>query len=89
MKNDNWYMKALYYAILLIFIVIAVYPVVRVATISLRPGDRLLSTDLSLIPPDATIDNFVELFTERPFLRWVWNSTMVTERRIVTGKGMT
>ena len=78
MVNNKWPTKLLIYAILLLFVVIAIYPVIRVASISLRPGDRLLSTSLALIPPDATLENFRILFLERPFLRWVWNSTIVS-----------
>ncbi|MCB2199290.1 sugar ABC transporter permease [bacterium] len=78
MVKNKWPTRILIYAILLVFVLIAVYPVIRVASISLRPGDRLLSTSLALIPPDATLDNFRILFTERPFLRWVLNSTIVS-----------
>jgi len=68
----------LIYAILFIFVVISVYPVLRVFSISLRPGDQLLSTSLALIPENASWDNFKELFTERPFLRWMFNSCLVS-----------
>jgi len=78
MANNRWPTRLLIYAILLLFVLIAVYPVVRVASISLRPGDRLLSTSLSVIPEDATGENYRVLFTERPFFRWVWNSAIVS-----------
>lgn len=78
MKKDKWPTRLLIYLVLLIWVVIAIYPVIRVFSISLRPGDRLLSTSLAIIPADATLENFRILFTERPFLRWMWNSTVVT-----------
>ncbi len=78
MQNDKWPVKVLIYAILSIWILISLYPVIRVLTISLRPGDQLLSTSLAIIPPGATLANFIELFTERPFLRWMWNSALVS-----------
>ena len=53
------------------------YPVLTVVTVSLRPADRLLSTSLEIIPDDATFHNYVALFTERPFARWLLNSTIV------------
>lgn len=73
------------YAVLILFAVLSVYPVTRILTISLRPGDRLLSTSLQIIPDDATLDNFRVLLTETPFLRWVFNSLLVAFVVTVTG----
>lgn len=73
------------YAILILFTAFAVYPVLNVLTISLRPADRLLSTSLEIIPANATWDNYVELFRDRPFLLWMWNSTMVSLVVTLTG----
>ena len=41
---------ALRHAVLLVFVAISVYPALNVFSISLRPGNRLRSTDLSIIP---------------------------------------
>jgi arabinogalactan oligomer / maltooligosaccharide transport system permease protein len=73
------------YLALAIFAVIAVYPVLQVVTISLRPADRLLSTSLEIIPDNATLQNYVELFTKRPFLTWLGNSTLVSLVVTLTG----
>lgn len=78
MKKDKVYIRLIIYLILFIFLTISIYPVIRVLSISLRPGDKLLSTSLSIIPPDATLESFVELFRDRPFLKWLWNSTLVS-----------
>lgn len=66
------------YLFLIIFTLAALYPVINVFTISIRPNDKLLSTSLSIIPENATFKQYVELFTNRPFLLWVWNSTVVS-----------
>jgi arabinogalactan oligomer/maltooligosaccharide transport system permease protein len=76
---------ALRHAVLLVFVLIAVYPALNVLTISLRPGNRLLSTDLSLIPDGATLRSYVALFTEQPFLRWAGNSLLVSAAVTVVG----
>lgn len=73
------------YAVLLGFSLIAVYPVTRIITISLRPGDRLLSTSLDFIPDGATLENYRVLLTETHFLRWMLNSTLVALVVTVTG----
>ncbi len=73
------------YAILVIFCIISIYPVSQVLTISLRPADRLLSTSLEIIPDNATLKNYVNLFTERPFLTWMLNSLFITAVVTLTG----
>lgn len=66
------------YFIIFVFILIATYPILRVLSISLRPGDNLLTESLRIIPEDATFQNYVDLFTQKPFLIWVRNSLLVT-----------
>lgn len=66
------------YVIVTIFTLFAAYPILRVLAISLRPGDRLLDKSLAVIPPDATLNTYVRLFLEEPFLRWLGNSIIVS-----------
>jgi arabinogalactan oligomer / maltooligosaccharide transport system permease protein len=66
------------YAVILLFVVVSIYPVLRVLTISLRPGDNLLNESLRIIPEDANLQNYVRLFTEKPFLIWIRNSMLIT-----------
>jgi arabinogalactan oligomer/maltooligosaccharide transport system permease protein len=73
------------YAVLILFCIVAIYPILQVVTISLRPSDRLLSTSLELIPDNATLDNYRRLFTEQPFLLWMWNSILVAVVVTITG----
>lgn len=73
------------YAVLIIFAAISIYPVSRIVTISLRPGDQLLSTSLALIPDGASLRNYVHLLTETQFLRWMLNSLLVSLVVTVTG----
>ncbi len=66
------------YAVLILFTLFALWPVLQVVSISLRPGDRLLSKSLAILPRDATLDSYVHLFTREPFLRWLGNSVVVS-----------
>ena len=66
------------HGVLILFSLFAVYPAVNVLSISLRPGDRLRSTDLSIIPADWTFQSYFSLFTEQPFLTWLGNSLLVS-----------
>lgn len=77
--------KLLTHLVLIIFAIIAVYPVLQVVTISLRPADRLLSTSLEIIPDNASLISYVSLFTERPFLLWAANSAFVSLVVTLTG----
>ena len=73
------------HAVLLLFVAISLYPVLNVVSISLRPGDRLRSTDLAIIPADWTLASYVQLFTEQPFLVWLRNSLVVSGLVTLTG----
>ncbi len=78
-------LRVLTYLVLLLFTVIAVYPIWQIVNVSVRPGDRLLSTSLELIPDDATLGSYESLFTERPFARWLFNSSFVALAVTATG----
>ncbi|MFM8497909.1 MAG: sugar ABC transporter permease [Planctomycetia bacterium] len=73
------------HAVLILFSAIAVYPALNVLSISLRPGNRLRSTDLAIIPADWTLASYVQLFTEQPFLTWLGNSLLVSGLVTLTG----
>jgi arabinogalactan oligomer/maltooligosaccharide transport system permease protein len=49
-----------------------------VISISIRPGDKLLSKSLALIPDNWTVNTYVQLFTDEPFLQWMLNSVVVS-----------
>jgi arabinogalactan oligomer/maltooligosaccharide transport system permease protein len=73
------------YAVLVLFAIIAIYPILQVVTVSLRPADRLLSTSLEIIPQNATLRNYEELFSGRPFLLWMGNSLIISFVVTLTG----
>lgn len=85
MKRTSILQYIVIYAILLIFLAWSIYPVLRVITISIRPGDNLLNESLAIIPENWTFDNYIKLFTEHSFLRWMWNSILVTGVVMLTG----
>ncbi|MAT69998.1 MAG: ABC transporter [Planctomycetaceae bacterium] len=73
------------HAILLVFVAIALWPVLDVVSISLRPGNELRTTNWQLIPDNWTLDSYKQLFTEQPFLRWLGNSLLVSTAVTLTG----
>ncbi len=81
MKNPrglSLYGKIAAYTVLCLFSIFALYPILRVFAISIRPGDRLLSKSLAIIPENASLNTYIHLFTEEPFLRWMLNSITVS-----------
>ena len=84
-KKKTYFRIAGTYLILILFCLIALYPVSQILTVSLRPADRLMSTSLEIIPKDASLRNYRALFTERPFLLWLMNSTFVAFVVTLTG----
>ena len=81
-RGDSPFKQILIHGTLIIACIIAVYPVLRVITISLRPNDTLLTTSLALIPENATLDNYREVLfgsinRSSDFFLWVWNSLSI------------
>lgn len=85
MKKKNPLVLILSYLFLILFTIIALYPILNVFTISIRPGNMLQSTSLALIPENWSFQQYVNLFTTKPFLLWAWNSFVVSFVVTVTG----
>jgi len=84
-RGDSPFKRILIHLTLIIVAMISLYPLLRVLSVSLRPGDRLLSTSLAIIPPDASLENYISLLTDTNFLLWVWNSFMITAATATIG----
>jgi ABC-type glycerol-3-phosphate transport system permease component len=52
-------------------------PVLRVIQLSLEPLEYYFSIERSLMPKEITLNNFIRLFTETPYPRWLLNSTII------------
>jgi len=76
------------YAVLTLFTLFAIYPVITVFSISLRPAGQLLSKSLAIIPENASFEAYRRLFFEEPFLRWMGNSLIVSLAVTVVGVGL-
>jgi arabinogalactan oligomer/maltooligosaccharide transport system permease protein len=68
----------LIHAALIAACLVCIYPLLRMISVSLRPGDRLISTDLALIPAGASFVSYLRVFKETNFLLWLWNSLVIT-----------
>jgi len=77
-KRKKFIKYLLIHAAIVGFAVVCVYPLLRILSVSIRPGDKLFSADLSLIPDGATFAAYARLLKETLFLRWLWNSLLIT-----------
>jgi arabinogalactan oligomer/maltooligosaccharide transport system permease protein len=66
------------HAFLVFFSIGTVYPILQIVTISLRPGDQLYSTSLAPIPAGASLHAYWTMLFDKPFLRWMTNSFLVS-----------
>ena len=83
--RDSWPISIARHAVLLLFVAWAVWPILDVISISLRPNDQLRTTNWQFIPENWTLDAYVELFTKQPFPRWLANSLLVSLTVTATG----
>lgn len=84
-RGDSPLKRALVHATLMIASLIAVFPVLRVLSVALRPEDRLLSRDLNLIPEGATLASFGHVLFETNFPQWIFNSLVITIGTSIVG----
>ena len=64
---------------LALFAVFLLFPFAWMLIVSLKPDQDLLRTNLNpFVLRNATLDHYVYLFEETDFLRWTWNTAVVT-----------
>ena len=76
-KRDGRVKIAIIYTILTIVALISLYPLLDIVKISLRPASRLFSSSLSLIPENATLENYRTALFVRPYFTWLKNSLFI------------
>jgi arabinogalactan oligomer/maltooligosaccharide transport system permease protein len=84
-RGDSPFKRLLIHLTLIFSCVIAAYPILRVISVSLRPGDRLLSTSLAIIPPDATLNAYRTVIFDKALPLWLWNSLVITVTTAIIG----
>jgi arabinogalactan oligomer/maltooligosaccharide transport system permease protein len=73
------------HAILIFASIVAIFPIIRVFGVALRPGNRLLDAEFSLIPPGATFESFRHVLTETDLPLWLFNSLVLTTGASIVG----
>lgn len=58
--------------------IITIFPMVWMFLSAFKPPQEIIQIPPNLFPTEPTLDNFRELFTRLPFMRFVFNSLLVT-----------
>jgi arabinogalactan oligomer / maltooligosaccharide transport system permease protein len=77
-NRDSVRMRVFVHVVLIFSSLIAVFPVIRVLGVALRPGDQLLDPNFKLIPDGATLEAFGHVLTDTAFVQWLFNSLVIT-----------
>jgi len=70
--------RVMTHAFLAVFAIATVYPILQILTISLRPSDQLYSTSLAIVPEGASLRAYQVMLFQKPFLRWMANSALIS-----------
>ncbi len=76
--------SALLHATLVTAALIALFPVIWILLSSLKPKNRILSSEIKLID-HPTFENYTRVLTETDFLRWLSNSIIVAGFTMLLG----
>ncbi|MFC7371761.1 sugar ABC transporter permease [Fictibacillus iocasae] len=74
-KTAKYIRLTLSYIILLAAVIVVVYPVLWVIGSSFNPGNSLMSS--TIIPENATLAHYKNLFENTDYLTWYWNTLKV------------
>ncbi|HEY8238435.1 MAG TPA: carbohydrate ABC transporter permease [Candidatus Limnocylindrales bacterium] len=77
-RTDSRGKRIVIHLLLILASIIAIFPIVRVVGVALRPGNRLLDSEFALIPPGATLQSFQHVLFETDLPLWLFNSLVIT-----------
>jgi arabinogalactan oligomer/maltooligosaccharide transport system permease protein len=84
-RTDSRGKRLLIHLALAFAALVAAFPIFRVIGVALRPGNRLLDAEFSLIPPGATLDSFRHVIFETDLPLWLFNSLVITSGTAAVG----
>lgn len=67
----------IWYALLVVIVVLSLAPIVWMVSTSLKPELDIQTTQIRWIPERVTLDNFANVLSTYPLLRWMLNSLWV------------
>jgi multiple sugar transport system permease protein len=88
MTRSTWLTSLLAYAVLCGIAFLFLLPILMMLSGSLKPDERVLidtGTLAGLVPMQPSTDNYQDVFARVPFLRYFFNSTLITSSIVVAG----
>jgi arabinogalactan oligomer / maltooligosaccharide transport system permease protein len=77
-RQDRPLKRLVIHLLLALAALIAFFPILRVFSVALRPGNKLMDPEFTLIPANASLDSFVAVLTDSDLPLWLFNSLVVT-----------
>jgi arabinogalactan oligomer / maltooligosaccharide transport system permease protein len=79
-RQDKPLKRLVIHLLLALAALIAFFPILRVFSVALRPGNKLMDPNFTLIPAGASLDAFVKVLTDKDsdLTLWLFNSLVVT-----------
>ena len=66
---------------------IGLVPILYAFLLSVSSGSGALTTGLSILPEKYTLDNYRTILVEKPFLKWLYNSVVLSVGTMVLAMG--
>ena len=84
-RTDSRGKRLVIHLLLAFAALVAAFPIIRVIGVALRPGNRLLDSEFSIIPQGATLESFQHVIFETDLPLWLFNSLVITTGTAVVG----
>lgn len=65
------------YALLGVYVIVIWFPIYYIFITSIKPSSEVLSVPITFIPQQPTVQNYVDIFANRPFEHYTFNSVIV------------
>jgi len=84
-REDKPLKRLVIHLILAFTAFVAAFPIIRVFGVALRPGNKLLDSNFSIIPEGATLQAFQHVLSDTDLPLWIFNSLVVTTGSAIVG----
>jgi len=78
LQREQVVKRVLQWSVLSMTLVVVIFPLYWMLLTAFDPPSLSYSAKISLLPKQITLSAFIQLLTEYEFLRWMWNSAMVS-----------
>lgn len=83
MKRKNSIVHSTIHVIMIITCILFLIPIIYTLKVSLSGSNSLLSSSFSILPENATLDNYKTIIFDKPFFTWLKNSLILTISTVI------